>query len=628
MKSNILNKSIAIVLSVTLVSSQVSAMGFSDLVGTATTRASVWSSPATGEKFFYSGSYEFTFNGGKNYAPWVNTSQAGGINVGCGGISIKGMFMSMIGLDKIKDQLSGAGATLGWGVMLALISSMPIFDQTFKRLRKWGRTIQALLQNACQIGKNIGNKLFSEPMKNFQKKAIGSDSYLGKVDKGIDGTLGIIEDGFKDIANKVSDCGFGSKESDLSVDQRECQATLGMISAKQVSKVSKAKSASIFNHAIGKQFDGTNVNVVKNEVFVDKLSNFLSSGNISNQTVIADSDSLKNAKNIIILSRLFFGDFAYSSDTIKEILKNTTASDGLKVGAYKPDKDKLEKQMKAAVAGTKSNFEPSYAYIAPIFDAKNAANVFINGIKEDSCSNKKGECSNGSVKINDSYILFGSFTNNTTAVNTASIDPASSTTSSSSTNSVSEVNIVLGSSTPIDTPSTSDTMTVEWGGAIAESLKSIKKAVKSKSGKTPIYGMFDESDSSNYDGETDGNIPLVVPGIGKYIEIIAKIEKASKAETAFTASLKEMLAKYNAYLYSKSLLGYISGFVISGMGDAQGGADIKNMNILLTNIKSATKGIQKVLDDEIGDLEKFNTLVQTFEKIDRDFKININNIIN
>ena len=89
-----------------------------------------------------------------------------------------------------------------------------------------------------------------------------------------------------------------------------------------------------------------------------------------------------------------------------------------------------------------------------------------------------------------------------------------------------------------------------------------------------------------------------------------------------------MLAKYNAYLYSKSLLGYISGFVISGMGDAQGGADIKNMNILLTNIKSATKGIQEALDDEIGDLEKFNTLVQTFEKIDRDFKININNIIN
>ena len=47
---------------------------------------------------------------------------------------------------------------------------------------------------------------------------------------------------------------------------------------------------------------------------------------------------------------------------------------------------------------------------------------------------------------------------------------------------------------------------------------------------------------------------LVVPGVGKYISIIAQLERKAGKETMFTASLKEMIAKYNAFLFSKALI--------------------------------------------------------------------------
>ena len=618
MKNNLINKTVAVTLSVVLLASEVGASELSSLFGTATTKASSWTSPATGEKFFYSGSYQFTFNGGNSYAPWFNASQAGGITVGCGGISVKNMFMSMIGLDKIKDQLSSSGASLGWGVMLALISGMPILDKTFARIRKWGRTIQALLQNACNFGKLLGNKAFSQTAKDLQQTAIGKGSYLDVVDKGSEKVDKLLDEKFKGLGldTSTSTCGTGNTP-----EEEKCRKFLGIASSSELPNKNSLKVTSVISATVGNHIGISDV-ASEDIIYVDLLSNFLSDGKIGEKQLMPDGDDRKYAKDIIVMSRLFFGDFVYSKDSVEMILEDTVCT---KPEANKKcilDQNKVKSKIKSKVkSGEKSKITPTQAYIAPIFSAKIAADVFLNGVNEKSCKNG---CSKGSVKISDSYILFGTKTLSTTSVNVADVGAtaADAATTTNQTGTVKEAAIILGSTLPIG--STPAELIIEWDGATVESLKQIKYDIKSKNGIDVDYGYLD-GEPTQVNGDNGGNIPIVIPSYGKIVATIAKIEKARKRETAFTASLKELVAKYNAYLYSKSLVGYMNGFVLSSLQSTGNGDKRADLQTMIDNIKTVTKSIQEELDDSVGDIEKFNTIMETFEKIDKEFRTELNN---
>ena len=616
MKNNLINKTVAVTLSVVLLASEVGASELSSLFGTAKTKASSWTSPATGEKFFYSGSYQFTFNGGNSYAPWFNASQVGGITVGCGGISIKNMFMSMIGLDKIKDQLSSSGSSVGWGTMLALISGMPILDKTFARIRKWGRTIQALLQNACNFGKMLGNKAFSEPIKNFTQDMIGKGTYLDVVDSGGDLLLGKVEDLFDglNLANNLC-------TDDGTPASAKCKEVLGKTSSASIPNQNSLKVTSVISAAAG-NLSPDSIKDSQDIINIDLLSNFLKDGKIADTAVISNADKLKFTKNTIIMARLFFGDFVYSKDSVEMILEDTECNGPSANAVCRLSADKIKAKLKSqGIAGAKSKKTPTQAYVAPIFSAKIAADVFLNGVNEKSCKNG---CSKGSVKIHDSYILFGTKTLSTSSVNVADVGAtaADAATTTNQTGTVKEAAIILGSTLPIG--STPAELIIEWDGATVESLKQIKYDIKSKNGIDVNYGYL-EGEPTQVNGDNNGTIPIVIPSYGKIVDTIAKIEKARKRETAFTASLKELVAKYNAYLYSKSLVGYMNGFVLSSLQSTGNGDKRADLQTMIDNIKTVTKSIQEELDDSVGDIEKFNTIMETFEKIDKEFRTELNN---
>jgi hypothetical protein len=98
----------------------------------------------------------FRFGGTSAYPEPIVNVGAPGISAGCGGLSIKGMFGSIIGLDRLEAMLKNAGASLAWGIAVGLIYSLPGIGSAFKMINHWAKKIQQLLANACQSGQVIG----------------------------------------------------------------------------------------------------------------------------------------------------------------------------------------------------------------------------------------------------------------------------------------------------------------------------------------------------------------------------------------------------------------------------------------------------------------------------------------
>ena len=109
------------------------------------------------EMDFYSGGVSFHF--ANNTPPAIFTLSPPSIEAGCNGINIKGMFMSLLGLNQLGKMLQNAGASLAWGVAVGLIYSLPGVASAFKMINQWAKDLQKLLGNACQSGIAIGQQL-------------------------------------------------------------------------------------------------------------------------------------------------------------------------------------------------------------------------------------------------------------------------------------------------------------------------------------------------------------------------------------------------------------------------------------------------------------------------------------
>jgi hypothetical protein len=86
--------------------------------------------------------------------PWFSFSPPK-VSVGCGGISLKGMFASIIGLDQLEEQLKNAGTSIAWGIVVGLIYSLPGIGAALRMIDTWAKKIQQLLANACQSAANF-----------------------------------------------------------------------------------------------------------------------------------------------------------------------------------------------------------------------------------------------------------------------------------------------------------------------------------------------------------------------------------------------------------------------------------------------------------------------------------------
>lgn len=75
------------------------------------------------KSMYYSGGYYFRFMGGTNPQPVWSFSPPE-IQAGCNGLNMKGMFVSLLGLDQFGSMLQNAGASLAWGIAIGLVYSL------------------------------------------------------------------------------------------------------------------------------------------------------------------------------------------------------------------------------------------------------------------------------------------------------------------------------------------------------------------------------------------------------------------------------------------------------------------------------------------------------------------------
>jgi len=109
---------------------------------------------------FYSGGLTFSFK--TDVPPPIFKISPPSLEAGCNGLNIKGMFISLLGLDQLGSMLKNAGASLAWGVAIGLIYSLPGVASAFKMINQWAKDLQKLLANACQSGIAIGQYMASK----------------------------------------------------------------------------------------------------------------------------------------------------------------------------------------------------------------------------------------------------------------------------------------------------------------------------------------------------------------------------------------------------------------------------------------------------------------------------------
>lgn len=525
--------------------------------------AGSWVSPTTGMKYHYGGSYEFTFKGGNKFQPWVTGSDPE-LKIGCNGISLKGGFVGLLGLNELKEQIKDAGQSLAWGAFISLQYAVPGLFQVFTKIREWAASIQNMLQNACNIGKALAS---GNPSVNKIKTTI--DDYTQS--EGINTTLGTGMGGFSEVKKKIdaiSNCSGMATGIDPVTGESaylKCVKNNGAISKNTQNKGASEKvaSAQLLNKFIAPPAKPTN------QLYVDKLSGSLSTGKIDT-FVIANATQIAETASTLKLLRVFFGDLTIEKDSYKSVYAdNTEANTGNKAfekGVYSLDFERVKKRLeKAASDNNIPDDKIMYKLIKPVISSpESAAKALLYGI---SANTNDKNCGDGYCRIDDATIFFSDFGDNE--------------------NRAIQIGIVGDNSS-----STSDTLKLDWSGAYNESMKSIRKKVRDLTGVDPtwktVYDGTGTIDSSNV-----SNVPLLVPNIERHIETIAKIEKLSKSETGLTAHLKTVLAQQNSILISRSLFTMIEGKIVDA--DLMGGT-LEGLSAFSEHIRQVAEKVQTEID--------------------------------
>lgn len=601
-------KIVSVVLITSLFAAQTaSAVRIRDLFDVSGTPPSEWTSSATGQHYFYSGSYNFTFSGKNNYAPWFNAS-APSFNRGCGGMSIKGMFMSMLNLNEIKEQLSNAGAALAWGVLLSLRFSIPGIATVFQDIQKWARAIQKLLANMCSIGQREGTAFW---------KATGvqnaiDDMFAANNKEG--GLFDKLHDKSEKGLSAINDF-IDAKCPQLTSSAKEnCESKKAGPHKAKTKKLSKAGVN--FTAMIAGKKSNVSKDIPKNKIFTSRLSQFLNDGKIGASTddaTIADNN-LKLLGTILPIVRVFFGDFAVSNITIQNLLKTMDKASDSHGDTYTFNKEKLKSDYKAQQSGTAAPLQVSFARIAPIIsDPKNIAQALLFGFN----SNYNDKyCDDGYCYIEDNYVIY--------------LDWGAETNEDDSGNI--ETLRYFGNLMPDnDSNKKQELLKVEWEGAVLKSFKKIKWLVANYGGGAKhgkgSFGIYEGDNIEIPSSDPDKDFKILIPGISKYVKVIGSLEIANeKQESLFTASLKAMLAKYNAYLYSIALMNTIEGKVKQAISnDSLTISDLENIGIILSQVYDATQEVKRELDKTMDIVKLNKTISEIFTQIDKERRMDISN---
>lgn len=169
---------------------------------TSSTSYSQWKDPASNITYTNFGSVNFKFKKGvRNFAPWIKLRPPG-VKAGCGGVSLDAGFAAFLDLETIGKQLEQAISSVGMGVIVVLIQTMPSIGKAYENIQKLVRKMQSLLQNACQLTvQGLSNDPWVKGKKDQMQDAVNNSEGMTWFNDQMEGVTAKV-----DAAKKILTC--------------------------------------------------------------------------------------------------------------------------------------------------------------------------------------------------------------------------------------------------------------------------------------------------------------------------------------------------------------------------------------------------------------------------------------
>ena len=360
MKNNV----IAIIL-VSILSINVFASASLSSVASETYPPNSWIDPLSGTTYLSGGQAHFAFNPGVAYdSPWLQI-QPPSLKAGCGGISLSAGFAGFLDLQQIGNELQGAISSVGMGVLVALLQTLPTIGNAFKAIEKIVRKIQQLLANACQLTvKAIDSHIINNPNSLYgkAKKKLRSDL----ASSGGASWMSTLQKGYQSITKYSSN--FLGNSSNYTTAKNSAAGTIGLTSDSKYYAMFPSEKAVLSNFITSKHYG----------VHMGSLSTWFDKGSIAGigeepgvstktQDITGANFPVDTLPTAIKLKMALFGYFYVDQGTIRNILAYTKAADPAKLLAQK------------MASNTVANTAPAIKYQAPVQNPLSNIIKFFNG---------------------------------------------------------------------------------------------------------------------------------------------------------------------------------------------------------------------------------------------------------
>lgn len=548
-----------------------------------TTNSATWKDPSSGITYYAGPNLEYRFaNTSRNNAPWLQV-QAPSISVGCNGLSIKGGFMALIGLNDIKDQLTDAGASFAWGVMMVVVQTLPGVGEVFTKIQNWARQIQSLLANACQAGQNWAKDSKLVESINSAKSSIAES----------EGAKGLMEavQSIDTFFDKIEGLGQSESESLASKTATDKMTALG--SGVSMFTMTMGQSVTSGCKLKDKKITFTIEDALKGEIE--------ECGNISN---IPNEDDFKKAVMSYKVGRIIFGDIGVGVEDLAVIDKLFDAD-----GKFNIKKVKDTVKSGIAQSGEFENFHPTPIPLNGAKTPEQAAKWFMYG-------------DNGSTptKIENNTIVY--YVINQATVSGSGVIDSNGTKSSKAIKSAEDASLAVptmkGMFVVSDAYKGAKKIEIKWKGIYNGSRDNLLYYIADSLKKQQPVKYSNYTYGTTIPNSADQSIPLLLPNMNNYANAIVQ-EIIANGNIGSAMPLIESLAVYNSKVFADQLLAY----TLLSMEEARRASDLtskpeqqKSYENYLLIVEQRSKEIREILNLKKEEILKDNQLIEDrFAKI-------------
>lgn len=161
------------------------------------------------EGFFSFGSGEYRFRNHFSTKPWLDF-EGPRIDAGCNGLSFDLGFSNLLDFDDIGRDIGNAAGAVMYGILIALINSVPTINQIINQIKSIIQYIQNLLRNACNFSQQMATQGLNILKDKIKDKAASSNSagmavvnVLANSQTYLDSAASMVKEDFGTVVNKV-----------------------------------------------------------------------------------------------------------------------------------------------------------------------------------------------------------------------------------------------------------------------------------------------------------------------------------------------------------------------------------------------------------------------------------------